>query len=168
MKKLLLVSLLVFGLVGLTMAQGGGATATGAPAQRGAGGGGGRGGGMQTPPATGPIADLATAGIDAINKGDATFFEKRLAADVVWFDEDGHGIAGKERVLGFVKSKLLTGAKKVTMSGLRVGENWAGYVYTIEAGTAKREGTQTIVYKKVGNDYEIVMVHGAVKAAGHM
>jgi len=119
------------------------------------------------PPATGPIADLANAGIDAINKGDATYFDTRLAADVVWFDEDGHAIATKDRVLNFVKGKLLTPGKKVTISGLRVGENWAGYQYKVEAGTNVREGTQTIVYKKAGNDWQIAMVHGAVKAMAH-
>ncbi|MBI4472125.1 MAG: nuclear transport factor 2 family protein [Acidobacteria bacterium] len=126
------------------------------------------------PPPTGPIADLANAGVDAINKGDAAFFDSHLAADVVWFDEDGHAIASKERVLNFLKTKLLTPGKKVTITGLRVGDNWAGYVYKVEGAAATggaptvREGTQTIVYKQAGGNWQISMVHGAVKAAGHM
>src|SRR5688572_30654263 len=95
-----------------------------------------------TPPATGPIADLANAGITAINSGDAAFFDTRLAADVVWFDEDGHAITGKERVLTFVKGKLITPGKKVTINGLRVGDTWAGYTYSVGAAPAVREGTQ--------------------------
>jgi len=153
MKKLSIAALLVFGLMGLAFAQGAG---------------GGRGAAAQTPAATGPIADLANAGIDAMNKGDAAFFESKLAADVVWFDEDGHAIAGKDRVLGFVKMRLLAGGKKVTISGLKAGENWAGYVYTIDAAGKQVKGTQTIVYKKVGSDWQIAMVHGAVAAAPHM
>ena len=151
MRKLLLIGLLlVLGLAGFAIAQGGGAP------QRGA---------AQAPAATGPIADLANAGIDAINKNDAAYFESHLAADVVWFDEDGHAIAGKDRVLAFMKRGLLTGAKEVTMTGLKVGENWAGYQYAIDGG---RKGTQTVAYKKVGNDWQITMIHGAVNAVGHM
>ena len=150
MKRVLMGTLIVFALVGFAAAQAPRAT------------------GMQTPAATGPIADLANAGIDAMNKNDAAWFDAHLAADVVWFDEDGHAIAGKERVSAFVKRQLLTGTKKVSITGLRVGDSWAGYVYSIDAGGTKHEGTQTIVYKKAGNDWQIAMVHGAVKAAGHM
>ena len=171
MKKALVVCLLLIVCVSFAMAQAGGAGAT--PQRGGAGGGAARGGGMaQAPPATGPIADLANAQIEAVNKGDAAFFESRLADTVVWFDEDGHAIAGKDRVVGFVKGKLLTGGKKVTITGLRVGNStdggWAGYQYTIDAAGAQRKGTQTVVYQKVGNDWKIIMVHGAVNAVGHM
>ena len=154
MKRVLLVALVVVGLVGFSIAQ-----------ER-----AGRGGGManQAAAATGPIADLANAGVKAINDNDAAFFESHLAADVVWFDEDGHAVAGKDRVLAFVKRGLLTGTKKVTITGLRVGDTWAGYQYTIDGGPQQRKGTQTVAYKKVGNDWQIAMVHGAVNAAGHM
>lgn len=151
MKKVLFVVLLL--AIGVSIAIGQGAA--------------GRGMG-QAAAATGPIADLANAGIDAMNKNDAAFFEKNLSDTVVWFDEDGHAIAGKMAVTRFIGRSLLTGAKKVSVTGLKVGENWAGYVYTIEAGATKKTGTQTVVYKKVGNDWKIDMVHGAVAAAGHM
>ena len=132
-----------------------------------------RGGGMAAPPAaTGPIADLANAQIAAINKGDATFFDSQLGDQVVWFDEDGHAIAGKDRVSNFIKTKLLAGGKKVTITGLRVGNSndgaWAGYQYTIDAGGAQKKGTQTVVYQKVGAEWKIVMIHGAANASGHM
>ena len=157
-RSLFVISLITVLAVGLVLAQG-------TPPQR--------GGGMAQPPAaTGPIADLANAQIDAINKGDATFFDSHLGDQIVWFDEDGHAIAGKDRVSNFIKTKLLTGGKKVTITGLRVGNSndgaWAGYQYTIDAGGAQRKGTQTVVYQKVGADWKIVMVHGAVNAVGHM
>jgi hypothetical protein len=89
----------------------------------------------------------------------------------VWFDEDGHAIANKDRVLNFVKTKLLAGNKKVTITGLRVGNStdgaWAGYQYTVDAAGAQKKGTQTVVYQKVGADWKIVMIHGAVNAMGH-
>jgi ketosteroid isomerase-like protein len=163
-RSLFVISLITVLAVGLALAQG-------TPPQR--GGAAGRGGGMAAPPAaTGPIADLANAQIDAINKGDAAFFDSHLADTVVWFDEDGHAIAGKDRVSNFIKMRLLTGGKKVTITGLRVGNSndgaWAGYQYTIDGGPTQRKGTQTVVYQKVGADWKIVMVHGAVNAAGHM
>jgi ketosteroid isomerase-like protein len=157
-RSLFVFSLITVLAVGLALAQG-------TPPQR--------GGGMAAPPpATGPIADLANAQVDAINKGDAAFFDSHLADTVVWFDEDGHAIAGKDRVSNFIKMRLLTGGKKVTITGLRVGNSndggWAGYQYTIDAAGAQRKGTQTVVYQKVGADWKIVMVHGAVNAVGHM
>src|SRR5262245_17390034 len=158
-RSLFVISLITVLAVGFALAQGT------PPPQR--------GGGMAAPPAaTGPIADLANAQIAAINKGDAAFFDSHLVDNVVWFDEDGHAIQGKDRVSNFIKTKLLTGGKKVTIAGLRVGNStdggWAGYQYTLEAGGAQKKGTQTVVYQKVGPDWKIDMVHGAVNAAGHM
>lgn len=155
MKRLLLAaSLVVLSCAGFVLAQG-------------------RAGMQGPPPATGPVADLANAGVEAINKGNAAYFESHLAPDVVWFDEDGHAIATKDRVLAFVKRNLLAGGKKVAITSLRVGNTsdagWAGYQYTITAeGKPDRKGTQTVFYKKSGNDWLIQVVHGAVNAAGHM
>ena|ERR1041385_4295845 len=152
MRKVFLIGLVALGLASLAIGQGAGERRGGAA-------------GSQAAAATGPIADLANAGITAINDNNAAFFESHLGPDVVWFDEDGHALAGKDRVLGFLKRSLLTGTKKVTITGLKVGDDWAGYQYSIDPG---RKGTQTIVYKKVGSDWQIVMVHGAVSAPGHM
>lgn len=133
-----------------------------------------QGRGAQMAPATGPVADLANAAVDAINKGDAAWFESHLAPDIVWYDEDGHGIAGKERVLGFVKRNLLTGGKKLTITNLRVGNTadaaWSGLQYTLTAeGKPERKGTQTTFYKKVGNDWQVQIIHGAINfPGGHM
>ena len=161
MKKILFTAIMLTLCVGVVLAQ----TSATPPAQRGAAARG------AAPAATGPIADIANAQIEAINKGDAAFFDTHLAADVVWFDEDGHAIAGKDRVNGFIKMRLMTPGKKVSITGLRVGSSgdmgWAGYQYTVDGGPAQRKGTQTVVYKKVVNDWQIVMVHGAANAASH-
>jgi ketosteroid isomerase-like protein len=127
--------------------------------------------GAPMPPATGPGAEMANASLEAINKADAAYFEKHLATDVVWLDEDGHAIRTKDRVLNFIKTKLLTGGKKVMMTSLTAGNStdaaWSTYFYTIDAAGAQRKGTMTSIYKKVGNDWQIVLVHGAVNAMGH-
>src|SRR4051794_21866415 len=104
MKKLLLTALVVIALAVVALAQGGAAT-PGTPqrGERGTGAARGGGPGAQAPAATGPIADMANAGVEAINKNDAAYFENHLAADAVWFDEDGHAIAGKDRILAFLK-----------------------------------------------------------------
>src|SRR5258706_3761521 len=59
---------------------------------RGGGGGrGGRGGGLPAPPTlTGPVADLVNGIVTAINNQDAAYFQKVVAADAIWVDEDGH------------------------------------------------------------------------------
>ena len=149
MKKLLLIALTVFAMAGLASAQGR------AP----------------LPPATGPGADMANASLDAINKNDAAYFDAHLAADVVWLDEDGHAIRGKMAVSNFLKRSLLTGSKKVTMTSLTAGNStdaaWSTFFYTIDGGAAPTKGTMTSVYKKVGNDWQIVLIHGAKNAVGH-
>src|SRR5437773_11305680 len=75
----------VFGLV-MMVALAGGVALAQVPGQ---GMGGARG---AQPPATGPIADKVNAIIDALNKQDAAFFQKNVAPDALWLDEDGHMI----------------------------------------------------------------------------
>ncbi len=92
---------------------------------------------------------------------------------MTWLDEDGHAIAGKDRVLRFLNNQL-AGSKerKLTATNIKVGmttdAGWAYFLYTIESGAAKRSGFNTTVYKKTGNEWQIVLVHGAVNAAAHM
>lgn len=98
-------------------------------------------------------AVLVQAGVDAINKQDAAFFERQLADDVVWLDEDGHVIAGKMSVLNFVKRQLLASPVKLVVSALRTGSTsdaaWATYAYTLDKeGKAQKKGMSTIVYKR--------------------
>src|SRR5438874_10623189 len=40
--------------------------------------------------ATGPISDVMNAIVTAFNKRDIAYFDKLIAPDAVWFDEDGH------------------------------------------------------------------------------
>src|SRR5215475_11178604 len=40
--------------------------------------------------ATGPIADFVKSMVTAFNNRDTVFFQKTIAPDAVWLDEDGH------------------------------------------------------------------------------
>ena len=50
---------------------------------------------------------LIDAAINAFNTQDAAYFEKTLAPEAVWLDEDGHAIAGKERVTSFIARQVM-------------------------------------------------------------
>ena len=47
------------------------------------------------PAPPGPLVDLVKATVDAYNKGDISYFDKLLADDVLWVDEDGHEMTTK-------------------------------------------------------------------------
>lgn len=120
-----------------------------------------------------PPADLAQKSIDAYNNHDVAYFEKILAADVVWMDEDGHMISGKDRVLGFVRRQLTAPMPpKITAANIKMGNSsdaaWVTFAYTIDRGGVTKKGLNTTVFKKVGNDWQIVVLHGAMNAAAHM
>src|SRR5437764_7744330 len=81
-----------------------------------------RGGGIFAPAATatGPIADMMKAVVTAFNNHDVAYFQKAIAPDAVWFDEDGHTL------LAMVWMNRLMAAnppRKLSISNLRVG-NW--------------------------------------------
>ncbi|HME99654.1 MAG TPA: hypothetical protein VKK06_07220, partial [Terriglobia bacterium] len=40
--------------------------------------------------ATGPLADVVRSMVTAFNNRDTAFFQKSIAQDAVWLDEDGH------------------------------------------------------------------------------
>jgi hypothetical protein len=139
-----------------------------APQGRGAGGGGGRGGGRgAAPPATGPVADATNRIVEAVNKQDATFFEKALTADAILADEDGHvGLPARIWV-----QRLTSAPKKLAISGLRVGDlgaegAWAVFNYTldetVQGAPNQMQGTVTIVYKKTGADLQGTLIHLSV------
>src|SRR3989442_4067040 len=44
--------------------------------------------------ATGPIADFVRSMVTAFNNRDTAFFQKTVAPDSVWLDEDGHHLLG--------------------------------------------------------------------------
>ncbi len=119
-----------------------------------------------------PVADMVQAGIDAYNKQDVAYFEKRLAADVIWLDDDGHAIAGKDRVLAFLRGQLTAEPpRKLTITNIKTGSAgdaaWASFAYVIDGGPGPRKGLNSTVYKKSGNDWQIVLVHGAINTPGH-
>lgn len=118
------------------------------------------------------VADMVQAGIDAYNKQDIDYFQKMLAPDVVWLDDDGHAISGKDRVLGFLRGQLTaTPARKLTITNVRTGSSsdaaWASFAYVMDGGPGPRKGLNSTVYRKSGNDWQIVLVHGAINTPGH-
>lgn len=150
MKRSFVFGFLVLAFAGALLAQGGGA------------------GGIFAPPATpaGPLVDEVNAMVTAFNNRDAAYFQKAVAADAVWYDEDGHALRASVWVARLLAA---TPARKLTITNLRVGNwdtaGWAGFNYVME-GTDKVaggvKGTNTLVYKKNGNAWQIANVHGAV------
>jgi len=117
------------------------------------------------PTATGPVADLVKSMVTAFNNRDTAFFQKTITPDAVWLDEDGHHL-----LAGVWINRLLSAnpPRKLTITNLRVNNwsdgGWAGFNYVIE-GTNQVKGTNSLVFKKTGNDWQIVLIHGAVDTA---
>jgi ketosteroid isomerase-like protein len=114
---------------------------------------------------------LVDAAINAFNTQDAAYFEKALAPEAVWLDEDGHAIAGKERVTGFISSRVMAEGRKIVTSKVKVFTSgdaaWSHFNYAIESeGHPSIEGLGSAVFKKVGSDWQIVMIHGAHNVMG--
>ena len=112
--------------------------------------------------ANGPIADVMKSIVTAFNSRDTAYFQKVIAPDAVWLDEDGH------HLLATVWMSRLMSAnppRKLSLTNLRTESwdtsGWAGFNYVLE-GTNQVKGINTMVFKKVGNDWQIVMIHGAV------
>lgn len=118
------------------------------------------------------VPELVQAGVDAYNRQDVAYFEKMFAPDVVWLDDDGHAIAGKDRVLGFIRNQLAAKPpRKLTATNIRTGNSgdaaWASFAYVMEGGPGERKGLNSTVYKKSGTSWQIVLVHGAINTPGH-
>ena len=117
------------------------------------------------PPATaaGPMVDVVNAIVTAYNNHDTAYFQKAIAPDTVWFDEDGHHMAAMVWM-----NRVLTAnpPRKLSITNLRVGNwdtaGWAGFNYVIEGGPNPVKGTSSMLFKKTGNDWQIVLIHGAV------
>ncbi len=119
-----------------------------------------------------PVADLVQAGVDAYNRQDVAYFEKMLAPDVVWLDDDGHAVAGKDRVLAFLRNQLGAAVpRKLMVTNIRTGNTsdaaWASFAYVMEGGPGQRKGLNSTFYRKSGADWQIVLVHGAINTPGH-
>jgi ketosteroid isomerase-like protein len=115
--------------------------------------------------ANGPIADLINSVVKAFNNRDTAAFEKLIAPDAVWLDEDGHHL-----IATVWMNRLLSAnpPRKLSITNLRT-ENWgdggwAGFNYILEA-TNQVKGVNSMVFKKTGDEWKIVMIHGAVDTA---
>ena len=67
--------------------------------------------------------------------------------------------------------KPATPAKKISITGLTGqmfdGGGWAAFSYTLEETTAQgapnqMKGTNSLTFKKAGNDWQVVLIHAAV------
>jgi ketosteroid isomerase-like protein len=121
------------------------------------------------PPPPGPLVSLVQAGVDAYNKGDISYFEKAFADDILWVDEDGHELTSKMFALFFI-NRQMTATPKRTMSVHNVATGtwgdtaWAAFAYTIDDGVNKRTGMNSTLFRKSGNDWKIVLIHGSINA----
>ena len=117
------------------------------------------------PPATasGPLADLTNNIVSEFNKRNTAYFERLIAPDAVWLDEDGHHLLA---VVWMNRLMSQNPSRKLNISNLRVQNwgdaGWAGFNYTLEGGSNPIKGTNSFVFKKNGNDWQLVLVHGAV------
>jgi ketosteroid isomerase-like protein len=116
--------------------------------------------------ATGPIADFVKSLVTAFNNKDTAFFQKTIAPDAVWLDEDGHHLLASVWITRLLSANP---PRKLSITNLRVGSldanaGWAGFNYIIE-GTGQVKGTNSLVLKKSGNDWQIALIHGAVDTA---
>src|SRR5262249_36584924 len=126
MSKSMKNSIFVFALVGLALC--------GASAVRGQGRGGAS---IFAPPATptGPLVDVVNGIVKAFNDRDTAYFQKIIAPDAIWLDEDGHTL---QAVVWMNRLMSANPPRKLTISNLRVSNwdtaGWAGFNYVI-AGT---------------------------------
>src|SRR5215831_6027829 len=117
------------------------------------------------PVAAGPIADVVKTIVTAFNNRDTAFFQKAIAPDAVWLDEDGHHLQATVWI-----NRLLSAnpPRKLSITNLRTSNwdaaGWAGFNYLIE-GTNQVKGTNSLVFKKNGADWQIALIHGAVDTA---
>jgi len=115
--------------------------------------------------AAGPLAEVMNSVVTAFNKRDTAYFEKLIAPDAVWLDEDGHHLLASvwmNRLLSANPPRMLSITNVRTESWDTGG--WAGFNYVL-AATNQVKGINTMVFKKTGNDWKIVMIHGAVDTA---
>jgi ketosteroid isomerase-like protein len=121
------------------------------------------------PPPPGPLVDLVQAGVDAYNKGDLSYFERAFADDILWIDEDGHELTSKMFALFFINRQMTAMPKrKMSVHNVTTGTwgdtAWAAFAYTIDDGVNKRTGMNSTLFRKSGNDWKIVLIHGSINA----
>jgi len=121
------------------------------------------------PPPAGPLVDLVQAGVNAYNKGDLAYFDKMLSDEILWVDEDGHELTSKMFCLAFIQKQIMATPKRtMSVSGIATstwGDTaYTAFAYTIDDGVNKRTGMNTTVFRKYGNDWKIVLIHGSINA----
>ena len=124
-----------------------------------------------TPPEpqdSGPATAKVKEFIDAYNRQDNDYYQKIMASDIVLMDDDGHTLFGRDRVMQMMQTrarlipqpqKLVPGA--ITSQGTADVE-WAGFPYTFDVGEIHRKGLITLVFKKVGTDWQIAHFHFSI------
>ncbi|PYS38897.1 MAG: hypothetical protein DMG14_15980 [Acidobacteria bacterium] len=164
-RSILVLIIIVVALAGSALAQ----ASQGRGQEQGRGGGRGGRGGIPAPPTlTGPVADMVNAIVTAINNQDAAYFQKNVAPDAIWVDEDFHFFP-----VNFFLNRIMQAkpAKKLAITNLTGqtwdGGAWAGARYTLDETTAagapnQMKGSLTLTFKKTGNDWQVVMVHAPV------
>ena len=135
------------------------------------GGRGGRGGGppsmLQISTDPGPAAEMVKAALDAFNRRDLDYFRKALTEDAVWLDDDGHIFASRNQIINIPLTAELTEAtkRKLTPSNMRSGISgdtaWATFYYELDTDGVLRHGLSTMVFRKIGNDWQIAVVQAA-------
>jgi ketosteroid isomerase-like protein len=117
------------------------------------------------PTPSGPVADLVNSIVMAFNKHDTAYLSKLIAPDAVWLDEDGHHL---QATVWMNRLLAATPPRMLSITNLRVGgwgdTGWAGFNYMIQ-GTNQVKGTNSMLFKKTGNDWQIMLIHGAVDTA---
>src|SRR5215831_9607915 len=122
------------------------------------------------PAPPGPLVDLVKATVDAYNKGDIGYFDKLLAEDVLWVDEDGHEMTTKMFAL-YLLNRQLTSIPKRTMTvhdiatGAWGDTGWTSFAFTIDDGVNKRTGMHTALLRKIGKDWKVVLMHDSINTS---
>jgi len=111
---------------------------------------------------------MVNAIVAALNKQDSAYLQKVVAADAIWADEDGHFLPAGIWVNRIMQAKP---AKKIAMTNLTgqtwEGGAWASFRYVLDETTAagapnQMKGTASLSFKKVGNDWQVAMIHAPV------
>jgi len=123
------------------------------------------------PPAltdSGPGVAIVKSFLEAYNKQDVATVQKMISTDIVFMDDDGHTIKGKDFVGGFLQRRLsapmpekINAAGAITSNGA-ADIVWAGFPYTFDRGDVHRKGLMTMVFKKAGADWQVVHFHFAI------
>lgn len=130
-----------------------------------------------SPPASGPMLDLATSLAEAINKQDAEALQGMLAEDAVYLDEDGHAPPVARWISKLTTTQEGAAPKKIEISNTHSQmwneTGWVSFNYEIaEVYNGKPvtvRGTASMMAKKDGaGKWKVHLIHGALyqKVAG--